>query len=61
MHRGIADFDFNSKLMDTLDIQESIKNIGKIGSLQVNIQGICLECEINDKTISNQQNKGDLT
>lgn len=43
--------DFNSEQMDTLDIQESIKAIGKVGSLQVNIQGICLKCEINEKTI----------
>jgi len=45
--------------MDTLDIQESIKPIGKVGNLQVNIQGICLKCEINGKTISNQRNKGE--
>lgn len=43
--------DFSSDQMDTLDIQESIKSIGKVGSLQVNIQGICRECEITDKII----------
>ncbi|MCP3872919.1 MAG: transcriptional repressor [Desulfobacteraceae bacterium] len=44
--------DFNSEQMDTLDIHESIKMIGKAGSLQVNIQGICRGCEINGKIIS---------
>ncbi len=43
--------DFNSEQIDTLDIQESIKGMGKAGSLQVNIQGICRECEINDDII----------
>ncbi len=42
--------DFNSEQMDTLDIQESLKAIGTVGSLQV--QGICRGCEINDKIIS---------
>lgn len=45
--------DFNTDVMDTFDIQESIKSIGKIGSLQINIHGVCHECEPNDKTISN--------
>ena len=51
--------DFNSEVMDKLDIQDFIKTIGKVGSLQVNIQGICLKCEVNDKTILNQPNKGE--
>lgn len=51
--------DFNSEIMDTADVQESIKTIGKVEGLQVNIQGICLECETHDKTISNQPGKGE--
>lgn len=50
--------DFNSEVMDRLDIQDAIKGIGKFRSVEINVQGVCLDCAIKDKTKLNQENKG---
>ena len=41
--------DFESDIIDTKYFHESIKKIGKAEGLQVNIQGVCLKCENNQK------------
>lgn len=37
--------DFTSEEMDTLDLRASVENLGSVENLQVNIQGICRDCE----------------
>lgn len=50
--------DINSEAVDTSDIQASVKSIGNIGRLQINIHGVCHECERTDKFTSNPTEQG---